>query len=276
VTKRSFCGIRSTSLLAAAAWLLVLPVASQAAPPDFELAAVDSRGALLLFRASAPRVIRSVSLQNLGAPLLGIDTRSADGRLYGLTAQQQIVRIDPQTGATEVVSRLGSPFDGGAVAGFDFNPQVDRLRLVTRTGQNLRVNVDIGAVAIDTPLRFAPDDDHANRRPNVSGSGYSNAVPRAARTITFAIDDSLDLLVKQEPPNDGLLRTVGSLGIDCGPQNGFDIGTSAGQDRAFLACNGSLFDLDLRGGRARLIDQIGPDSDSREVKGLAVIRPVAN
>jgi Domain of unknown function (DUF4394) len=253
----------------------VLPLTSQGAPPDFELAALDARGSLLVFRASAPRAARSVPLKDLPAPLIGIDTRSADGRLYGLTALQQIVRIDTQSGATEVVSRLGSPFDGGQVAGFDFNPQVDRLRLVTRTGQNLRVNVDIGAVAIDTPLRFAPDDDHANRRPNVSGSGYTNAVPRAARTITFALDDSLDLLVKQEPPNDGLLRTVGPLGIDCGAQNGFDIGTTAaGLDRAFLACNGSLYDLDFRTGKARLIDQIG--SDSAQIIGLSVVRPAVD
>jgi hypothetical protein len=256
----------------ALALLLALPAAAQSSAPDFELAALDEQGGLLLFRASNPQDVRRLSMKGLAAPLIGIDTRAADGALYGLSRRQELYRIDAESGAATLVSRLGSPFDGTDVAGFDFNPQVDRLRLVARNGQNLRVNVDVGAVAIDVPLRFAAEDDHANRRPNVSASGYTNAVPRAARTLTFAIDDALDLLVKQEPPNDGVLRTVGALGVDCGPVNGFDIGTDRrGVDRAFLACDGSLYDLNLRTGRAALIGSIS----TGKVAGLAVLRPVA-
>jgi trimeric autotransporter adhesin len=256
---------------AALALLLALPAAAQSAAPNFDLAALDEQGALLLFSANTPQDVKRLPLAKLAAPLVGIDTRPADGLLYGLSRRNEIYRIDMQSGAATLVSRLGSPFDGAESAGFDFNPQVDRLRLVAHSGQNLRVNVDVGAVAIDTPLRFAADDDHANRRPNVSASGYTNAVAKAARTVTFAIDDGLDILVKQEPPNDGVLRTVGALGIDCGPKNGFDIGTDTrGVDRAFIACQGALYDLNLRTGRATLIGAIG--GGGLQITGLAVVR----
>jgi hypothetical protein len=43
--------------------------------------------------------------------------------------------------------------------GFDFNPTVDRIRVVSNTGQNLRLHPVTGVVAsTDTPLTFAATD----------------------------------------------------------------------------------------------------------------------
>jgi hypothetical protein len=51
------------------------------------------------------------------------------------------------------------PLDG-TFFGVDFNPTVDRLRVISDTGQNLRVNVDTGAEFRDTSLT----DETARRR----------------------------------------------------------------------------------------------------------------
>ena len=54
--------------------------------------------------------------------------------------------------------------------GTDFNPSVDRLRITGSNGINLRVNVDTGAVTIDTPLSYAPGDVHFGTPPSIGGS----------------------------------------------------------------------------------------------------------
>ncbi len=79
--------------------------------------------------------------------LLGIDVRPATGELYGLGSSSRLYRIDPFTGqATAVgVAPFVIPLSGTAF-GFDFNPTVDRIRIVSNTGQNLRAHPDLGTV----------------------------------------------------------------------------------------------------------------------------------
>src|SRR5262249_53930630 len=102
--------------------------------------------------------------EGLSGRLLGIDIRPADGKLYGITSTNDVYRIDPGTGAATQVSSLTVPFDGDIRSGVDFNPQADRLRLVSRDGQNLRVNVLLGATAVDGPLAFRAGDVNAGTR----------------------------------------------------------------------------------------------------------------
>ena len=50
--------------------------------------------------------------------------------------------------------RSFAPLLDGTEFGVDFNPQVDRLRVVSNSGQNLRLHPDTGAVAaVDKPWR---------------------------------------------------------------------------------------------------------------------------
>lgn len=41
--------------------------------------------------------------------------------------------------------------------------------------------------------------------------------------MLYVIDSSLDILAIQDPPNDGVLNTVGSLGVDTNNRTAFDI-----------------------------------------------------
>ena len=125
------------------------------------------------------------------ARLIGIDVRPADRRVYGITATSDLYRLDPLTGAAELVATLTVPFDGAARSGIDFNPLADRLRLVSWDGQNLRVHPTLGATAADRPLTWRPGDPNAGRQPRITAAAYSRNVPGAADTKLFVIDDTV-------------------------------------------------------------------------------------
>jgi len=253
---------------------LVLTIVLSAVAPavcadDARLIALGEGNVFLSFSAADPARVERVEVQGVRGTLVGIDCRPSDGRLYGLGTTYDVYTIDPATGAATTVSTLTTPFDGGARSGVDFNPQADRLRLVAASGQNLRVNVTMGATATDSALAYAAGDANHGRRPGVTAAAYANNRPGAPTTRLFDIDAELDVLALQEPPNDGVLVTVGPLGADAGSRAGFDIVTdAAGADRAFAAWAGTVYAIDLETGAARALGTIagGP-----EVIGLAAL-----
>jgi hypothetical protein len=249
--------------------LLLSVVVQPADADDARLAALTDGDALLLFSATDPGHAERVDLKGVRGTLVGIDCRPSDGRLYGLGTTYDLYTIDPATGAATTVSTLTTPFDGGARSGVDFNPQADRLRLVAASGQNLRVNVTMGATATDAALAYAAADPNHGRRPGVTAAAYANNRSGAPTTRLFDIDAELDVLALQEPPNDGVLVTVGPLGADVGSRAGFDIVTdAAGTDRAFAAWAGTVYAIDLQTGAARALGTI---AGSPEVIGLAAL-----
>ena len=119
-----------------------------------------------------------------GETLKGIDIRPATGQLYGLGSSNRLYVIDRTTGvATAVGAAPFSPAVTGTRIGFDFNPTVDRIRVVGDDGQNLRLHPDLGTVAFADPaLAFAATDVNAGAATNVAGAGYTNSVAGAVRT----------------------------------------------------------------------------------------------
>jgi hypothetical protein len=256
--------VASCALLGAAA--LSLSAEARA----IELVALVDDGSLLVLAADRPAETRAVALRGVGGRLVGIDWRPADRRLWGLSDRNDLYRIDVAAGTAELTSTLTLPFDGGASSGVDFTPQNDRLRLLGSTGQNMRVQVTLGATALDKPLAYASGDPNAGRRPAIAAAGYDHNVAAAPATTLFAIDADLDVLVRVDPPNDGQLATIGPLGIDVGPETGFEIVTaSGGGETAFVAAGGALYTLDLASGRASPAGSIG--GTGRPVIGLATL-----
>jgi len=246
--------------------------AQAASAPAYDLVALAPDNTLIALRSDSLRDPRIARITDTDGTIIGIDVRPADGKLYGITDAGTLYTIDARTGASTRVSRLSSAFRGATASGFDFNPQSDRLRLVAETGQNLRVNVEVGAVAIDGVLTYASDDVHAGARPAVVAAGYTRSVHKTSSTVTFVIDHGFDTLVRQEPPNDGTLTTVGALGVDCGPATGFDIVMDArGVEHAFLICSTELYGVDIRTGKASSIGKV--ESPATQFIGLAVLPP---
>jgi hypothetical protein len=215
-----------------------------------------------------------VTVRGVDGGLVGIDVRPANRRLYGLTTANELYTIDPKTGDSKLVSSLTVPFEGGARSGVDFNPQADRLRLISADGQNLRVNVDIGATAVDGSVVYGTGDANAGKRPGIAASAYTNSRANAPTTKLFDIDATQDVLALQDPPNDGVLATIGPLGVDFGPLAGFEIVTdAAGQDQAFAASGATLYAVDLATGAAKALGTIGGGGDLKVVALTSVDPP---
>ncbi|HKA15444.1 MAG TPA: DUF4394 domain-containing protein [Myxococcota bacterium] len=222
------------------------------------LVALTESGALLVFATDHPEAATQVSVRGVAGTLIGIDLRPADQRIYGLSTTNEIYTIDPKSGDAKLISSLTVPFDGGAQSGIDFNPQADRLRLVSAQGQNLRVNVELGATAVDRSVAYARGDPNAGKRPGITASAYTHSVPGAATTKLYNLDTAQGVLTVQDPPNDGVQVTVGPLGVHLGPLAGFEIVTdSSGEERAYAASGATLYAVDLSSGAATALGTIG-------------------
>jgi Domain of unknown function (DUF4394)/RTX calcium-binding nonapeptide repeat (4 copies) len=254
-------------------------------PTAYALTVRNGVESIIGFNESAPRTLLSDSaitgLQP-GESLLGIDFRPANGLLYGLGSTNRLYAIDPVSGAASQVGsgQFAVPLTPGA-AGFDFNPTVDRIRFVNQAGQNGRINPDTGAIVdfdtltggiqLDGNLAYRAGDLNFNNPPVGAGAAYVNNFAGATSTTLFVIDTNSDVLVRQDPPNNGVLNTIGSLGIDASSVLGFDIRSAGGNETALAAIevNGvaSLYNINLTTGQAAIVGQIG---DGRGFKGLAL------
>ena len=203
------------------------------------------------------KVIGLADVKGAG-PLLGIDVRPADGALYGVVADGTIVTIDPKTGQATQKSKIAEMLKANGDVTFDFNPAADRLRLMSSDGTSLRINVDDGKVTVDGSHKFKEGDVNAGKTPKVVAGAYSNSLnPKPAATALYNIDATTWTLVSQAPPNDGVLNTIGSLGISAATPVAFNIVASAAdKNDAWLATGGNLYSVDLKTGKATLAGKL--------------------
>ena len=259
--------------------VVVTIVDNDNAAAGLTLFAVTTSNSLLRFNSAAPgTLISSTAITGLqsGENVLGIDVRPATFQLYALGSTGRLYVVNPASGRAQQVSTL-STAPGGGEFGVDFNPVPDRLRVTSDAEQNLRINVDTGAATVDGALAFAPGDPNAGRNPNVVGSAYTNSVAGATATTLYNIDSNLDILVTQNPPNDGRLNTVGALGVDTSGLVGFDIAAAGNVAFATLTPQGEatsrLYTVNLSTGAATLVGAVGGPS---AVRALAVANLPAN
>ena len=184
------------------------------------------------------------------ASIVGIDVRPADGMLYAVTADGGIYTVDAKTGAATMKSKLSETLKAGATVTVDFNPVADRLRIITSDGMNLRVNVDDGKAIVDGSLKFKDGDAQAGKTPKVVAGAYTNSSnPKPGATALYNIDEAGHLLT-QAPPNDGVLNTVGMLGVKLEGPVAFNIVAKGEDNAAWLVTGGMLYSVDLKTGKA--------------------------
>jgi len=243
---------------------------------DHQLAAV---------RASQPRrLLDTKALQGLmpGDAVVGMDYRVARGVLFALTRTGRLYTVNTGTGQLTLVgqSAIGDVLAGQAV-GVDFNPTVDRIRVVTGAGQNLRLHPDTGAlVSRDPALAYAASDAQAGKSPRVVAAGYTYNTQNDKLTTNYVIDAALGTLVVQgsiegaQPvvsPNTGQLFTVGTLGT--GPLDDVSFDIADVNNAAYIAATraGSvqpvLYRVDLASGRAQ---RVGALPWSGPLRGMAI------
>lgn len=200
--------------------------------------------------------------------LVGIDVRPADGMLYGVTAAGDIVTIDPTSGKATKKSTLSEKIPAGAKVTVDFNPMADRLRVMTDGGVSLRVNVDDGKATVDGSHKFAETDMHKGEKPNVVAGAYTNSLngKKAEKTELYNIDATIPALVKQAPPNDGVLNAVGKIGVKPSGAVAFEIAAQAdGSNAAWLLTGGSLYSVDLKTGATKEAGKVEGSSEATDI-----------
>lgn len=244
--------------------------------PDVNFYALTADSKLLLINAKNPSSITAqVSISGLqtGETILGIDFRPATGQLYGIGSTSRLYVIDYKTGAARSISTVPfTPLLNGTSVGFDFNPTVDRIRVVTNTGQNLRLNPETGTVMIT--------DGAINGVTNarISSVAYTQNKAGATTTILFDIDAATDKLYKQDPPNDGKLVEVGNLGYDVNETGGFDINPDGTAAIAALSVGGTsaLYTIDTNTGKASKIGNLPANITGLAIPTEAVAYAVSN
>ena len=242
---------------------------------------LGSGNTLVTVNTATPGTIASnVAITGIspGTTLRGVDYRPVTPRvLYGISNVGQIYAINARSGAAVSVGTPG--FAPISAPGFDFNPTVDRIRVVSQIGQDARLNPDTGGLAaIDGALAYATTDASVGQIPTAAGAAYSNNIAGAATTTLYVIDTRGGLaparLVTQGnatvSPNSGTLFTVGSTGVTTASSVGFDISRSG---TAFATLTSpvtgvtSLYQVNLATGTATLI---GALSGNATYDGLAI------
>ena len=214
---------------------------------------------LLQFNERRPDRIRDIqSITGLpgGVKLRGIDFRPLTGELYGVGSTTTVYRVSPTTGVAIAEGPAHTPALTGTSFGFDFNPTVDKIRVTSDAGENLRLNPDDGSLLL-TDGKLNPG------MPQVVGSAYTNSsfsAGKPAATTLYALDASTDQLFVQNPPNAGTLTMGKRLRIDVGANTGFDI--AGASNTGYITTTSSrgrgtsLYKVDVLTGKTRELGRV--------------------
>ncbi len=211
--------------------------------------AVDQSNNLLIFNPTASGITtKAITGLAAGEMIVGIDMRPATAQLYALGSTSRIYTVNMSSGAAAMVgSGPFTPTLSGTSFGFDFNPTVDRIRVVSNDGQNIRLNPITGGVA-------ATDPNLNPGTPSVDGAGYTNSFPGSTTTTLYDIDHTTDKLHIQNPANAGTLDAGKPLGVDVSAGNGFDLGGRTNNAYGIFTVGGNngLYSINLTTGAASL------------------------
>lgn len=232
----------------------------------------------------------SVAISGLtaGTSVIGMDVDPNGGVLAALGSDGQAYTLNPVSGsATPVGTPDTATSFSGKIVDIDFNPRAkagtamppvqDVFRVVTNTGDNLRRNSATGArVGTDKAFVYVTGDRNAGKTVSIAAIAYTdsglNGGTLPAQTTVYAIDTANEVLVVlgSKPansmagnvgnPDEGMLSTIGSLGIDLSGNVGFDIDSASGVAYVTAAgANGyNLYTIDLASGALSKVGLLSP------------------
>jgi Domain of unknown function (DUF4394) len=220
------------------------------------LVALTDDNTLTMIDTATQKAGKSVKVTGLTGKLAGIDVRPADGMLYALGADGTVATIDVATGKATVKIKLETMLGAGIQASVDFNPVADRMRIIGSDGTSLRANVDDGKVVTDGRLKYAETDAAKDKSPLVVAGAYSNSFKGTKETALYDFDGALGAFLKQVPPNDGILNTIGSLGSK--PKTvAMDIESDGkGGNTGWIVADGILGTVDIATGKMTVTGKI--------------------
>ena len=212
-----------------------------------------------------------------GETAIGIDVRPLTSEIFVFGSGNRMYSVS--TGG--VATPVGTGFTALATttSSFDFNPTVDRVRVVDAAGNNRRLNPATGGdAASDTALTYG-----TGGTPRAVGVAYTNAqfgANVAAGTVReLFVDSTLNSLGEigtmaggNASFNGGVSSTIGGLGFDLFDDAGFDLyGPTGIVYLSNLGTTGaaSFYTVNIGTGAASLVGQIG--TGNRFVTDIAVL-----
>ncbi|TYK43037.1 DUF4394 domain-containing protein [Actinomadura decatromicini] len=248
------------ALAASAALVAGFPGSGSAQNARLQAFGISADGTLVAaFKTDAPQVLDWVKNPTglvTDTSLIGIDFRVQDGKLYVVGNAGGIYTVSLDAGSESTLTKVSQLTAAlkGTNFGVDFNPALDRLRVISDAGQNLRHDLNTNTTAIDSPLS-------AN---NVAAAAYTNNdLNNDTATTLFDINADTDQVVIQSPTNNGLLVATGALGVNVAPNAGLDIHSVLSNGKTvsnsaygtFVAPNGAstFYTVDLLTGAATAV-----------------------
>jgi len=227
--------------------------------------ALTSDNRVITFNAATPGMIKTnqaiVGLSQ-GDSLLGIDLRPVDRKLYALGTSGNLYRLSAGGGSYTATNlgTLAASLTGNSF-GFDFNPTVDRLRIVSDANQNLRINPNTmppgtivdGALTLNGASPF-----------DLLAVAYTNSRPGVTSTMLFGLDARTGGLVRSTNANAGTYVNINPVGmayqslglaLDNSQAIGFDI--SGGTGLGYFNFNNDFYRINLATGAPTLVGSIG-------------------
>lgn len=266
-----------------AACLVAAAAALGACQKNHSAYALTATGSLLQFNTSKPgTIVAEATITGLaaGESLVQIDYRPADHLLYGLTSDNKLATVDPNTGAVNVYSGqftnlvLSNPV-------MSWDPVNDNARIITAQ-YNMRVAQDGTLTFSGSPIGFDSHDTNNHKNPQLVAIAYSNHVASAGNTTLYGLDLTTQSLVyvgdkNVGPPgaaDSGILHTVGKLSsaFTFNANAGFNIEVANGTGFAVLQQSGTgatLYTIDLPSGGAASVGAIG--DSNRSIISLAIV-----
>jgi hypothetical protein len=212
--------MQKVSLIAAA--LSVAVCGSASAELVYALTGSAFAASLVKFDSATPGVITTVGAISSGVRpshnVRAIDFRPATGELYALSvgpatsgqAPIQIYKVNLNTAAFTAVGSTFNVPTPDIRPSIDFNPTVDRIRIVSGNDMNLRAHPDTGAlVSTDTPLNYVAGDVNFGLNGFVNAIAYSKNRVGGGPTTMYGFDYNQNALI-----------TVGGIGGTPSPNTG--------------------------------------------------------
>jgi hypothetical protein len=280
----------------------------QVQAPAFEAHALIGGNSIAAFASTFPQGMDAplaLTGLNAGDTIVSIDRRPQNGFLYGLgfnstAGTAQLYSISSTTGFATPIGVTGNfvaadgttPVAVGAgavtVFGIDFNPTVDRVRVVNNAGQNFRLNPNSGAFVDGNATAANVNMDGAinGATTSVQETAYSNSAPSATATTQYTLDAGTDAVCIQNPPNAGTQGQCQALGSALDAVLGLDIApnvttatsntpVTSGSAIAVVKLAGqaaeTLASIDLTNGTVTAVGAIGGGG----ITGVALQRPAS-
>ncbi len=198
------------------------------------ISGLTSTGSLVCFRASGAdkqTLVGTITGLAGDASIVGIDFRPADGKLYGVGNAGGLYTINPATAAAVKFAQISVPLEG-TLFGVDFNPVPNALRIVSNTGQNLRITaLDPVAMTATTNVDSVLNNGVAPpvTTTGVFGAAYTNNDGLAQTNTTLFDLTAGDAVAIQSPANAGAIVSTGAFTAAADAVDGdLDIRTTLG------------------------------------------------